>query len=215
MLSRKNPNSDAIKILCKNISAKCDSLESHWQQALANESFPKRADINRHLRFAESHDFEDLISNDFIEADNKALNFVSENLSNRKGDLYVSKERIDELSSLSSKFDLTRLVYICKELNLGYQTGQVYALPLLVRCILDHIPPIFECKSFKEVANNYPSGTKSFRESVKHLEESSRKIGDSFLHTQIRQSESLPNSVQVDFRQSLDVVLSEIVRILR
>lgn len=176
---------------------------------------PKNSDILRHLRFSESVDFQGLLSDDFFEAENKALTYIYGNLQKPRGGPYVSEERIQELSLLSkARFDLSRLIYICKELNLGYQAGQIYALPLLVRRILDHIPPIFGCKSFKEVTNNCP-GTKSFRASAAQLEESSRKIGDSFLHTQIRKSESLPNAVQVDFRQSLDVVLSEIVRILR
>jgi hypothetical protein len=76
---------------------------------------------------------------------------------------------------------------------------------------LDHVPPIFGCKSFAEVSNNY-SGGKSFKESMKRLEDSSRKIADSYLHTQIRKSESLPNPTQVDFSNDLDVLLAEIAR---
>lgn len=215
-LSQEKSNRDAVKKnLCKDCRDKVDVLLSHWKTAFPDDEFPKRGDIYRHLRFAEPHDFENLIFDDFIEADNNALKFITQTTSIKKNDFYVSEERINELSLISGKFDLSRLIYICKELNIGYQSGQIYALPLLVRCILDHIPPIFGCKNFKEVANNYPERTKSFRDSAKHLEESSRKIGDSFLHTQIRQSESLPNSIQVDFRQSLDVVLGEVVRILR
>jgi len=214
LLSQDNSSRDALKILCENISNYYSRLFIHWGEVFSNETFPKSEDIFRHLRFAQHHDFKNLIFDDFLEADNKALKLISENSSTRKSGLYVSEERINELALISSKFDLTRLIDICKELNLGYQAGQLYALPLLVRCILDHIPPIFGHKSFKEVVNNYSAATKSFRDVAKHLEESSRKIGDSFLHTQIRQSESRPNSVQVDFRQSLDVILSEIVRVL-
>jgi len=85
---------------------------------------------------------------------------------------------------------------------------------MLVRGILDHVPPIFGHSSFSEVVNNY-AGSKSFRESAKHLQESCRKIGDAYLHTQIRRTESHPTITQVDFRQSLDVLLAEAVRLLR
>jgi hypothetical protein len=42
-----------------------------------------------------------------------------------------------------------------------------------------------------------------------------RKIADGFLHQPIRKAESLPTSTQVDFRQPLDQLLGEIVRISR
>jgi hypothetical protein len=84
----------------------------------------------------------------------------------------------------------------------------------LTRALLDHVPPIFLCAKFSEVANNY-AGSKSFKESMKHLENSSRKIADQYLHTQIRQKESLPNITQVSFSNDIDVLLSEICRILK
>ena len=48
-----------------------------------------------------------------------------------------------------------------------------------------------------------------------HLDSSSRKIADAFLHTQIRSKEVLPNSTQIDFSNDLDVLLSEIYRTLK
>jgi hypothetical protein len=83
---------------------------------------------------------------------------------------------------------------------------------MLVRAIIDHVPPMLGHDTFKEVANNY-NGTKSFGDSVKHLDESMRKISDSILHTKIRKKEILPTFVQVDFSADLDVLLGEIVRV--
>jgi len=48
-----------------------------------------------------------------------------------------------------------------------------------------------------------------------HLDKSSRKIADAFLHTHIRNKEVLPNKTQVNFSRDLDVLLGEIVRILK
>jgi hypothetical protein len=67
--------------------------------------------------------------------------------------------------------------------------------------------------AFAEVANNY-SGSRSFKESMQHLDLSARKIGDAHLHTQIRTKEILPTATQVNFANDLDVLLAEIVRIL-
>jgi hypothetical protein len=129
--------------------------------------------------------------------------------------LYISKGRINQLQKISNpRFDLQRLIQLCNELNICHQNDCYLAIAMLVRTILDHVPPIFGVSLFSEVANNYSSGAKSFRESMKHLAESARKIGDAHLHTQIRKKEVLPTNKQVDFMADLDVLLGEIVRVL-
>ena len=69
-------------------------------------------------------------------------------------------------------------------------------------------------KTFPEVANNYQC-EKSFRGSMQHLDKSLRNIADAHLHIQIRSSEVLPTGPQVDFRADLDVLLGEVVRVLK
>lgn len=103
---------------------------------------------------------------------------------------------------------------MCEELNLCYSMECYFAVAMLVRSILDHVPPIFASKNFSEVANNY-AGAKSFKQSMEHLENSSRKIVDHHLHGQIRKSETLPNKTQVNFASELDFLLAEIIRILQ
>ena len=80
------------------------------------------------------------------------------------------------------------------------------------KLLIDHIPPIFGCGNFSEVSNNY-RGSKSFKQSMKHLQNSARSIGDAHLHTQIRNKETLPTLAQVNFHNDIDVLLSEIVRL--
>lgn len=128
---------------------------------------------------------------------------------------YIDRSRLQELKDISSKhFDLSRLIKISEELNVCYKNHCDISVIMLTRALLDHVPPIFSCKVFSEVTNNY-AGAKSFKESMKHLENSCRKIADQHLHTQIRQKESLPNRTQVDFSNDIDVLLSEIVRVLK
>ncbi len=128
---------------------------------------------------------------------------------------YVNLERIKELESISKdKFDLKKLIEFCKELNKCYSLEAILAIPLLVRSILDHVPPIFDKETFSKVANNYKF-TKSIRELILNLDNSSRKIADSILHTRISKKEVLPNKTQIDFKNNLDVLLQEIVRILK
>lgn len=128
---------------------------------------------------------------------------------------YVDLSRIKELKLIKDKnYDVTKLIKYCEELNLVYVNGCYLSVAMLVRAIMDHVPPIFGFKTFNEVVNNYKS-PKSFKDSMCHLEGSCRKIADSFLHTQIREKEVLPNSTQVNFSNDLDVLLSEIYRILK
>jgi len=129
---------------------------------------------------------------------------------------FVDPTRLAELRVIQSPdFDLSKLIRYCDELNFNYDEGCFLAVSMLGRAILDHVPPIFGSKSFSEVANNYSSGSKSFKQSMEHLENSLRKIADAYLHVQIRKSEVLPNRTQVNFSSDLDVLLAEIVRLLK
>lgn len=87
------------------------------------------------------------------------------------------------------------------------------AVASLTRALIDHVPPVFGVGSFAEVANNYSGGSKSFKDLMGYLNNSARKIGDAHLHTQLRSKENLPTKTQVNFSNSLDMLLSEIIRI--
>jgi len=84
---------------------------------------------------------------------------------------------------------------------------------MLTRALVDHVPPLFGVRTFSEVANNYIGGSKSFKDTMHHLDTAAKKIADGFLHTQIRKSETLPTAQQVGFGPALDLLLAEIVRI--
>lgn len=128
---------------------------------------------------------------------------------------YVDLSRLSELRAITSKaWDVRRLIRLVEELNISYANDCHMAVAMLVRAIADHIPPVFSCKTFNEVANNY-SGAKSFRGSMQHLNLSLRNVANAHLHVQIRPTEVLPTGAQVDFRSDLDVLLGEIVRVLK
>lgn len=126
---------------------------------------------------------------------------------------YVDPTRIDELRDLpKGAWDLTRLVRMLEELNDAYERGNFQTVPMLVRAIKDHIPPIFGEANFAGV---FSSSAKSTKGNLEHLENSLKHIADGHLHMQIRSSEVLPADSQVNFRSDLDVLLSEIVRRLK
>jgi hypothetical protein len=126
---------------------------------------------------------------------------------------YIHPERIRELREVTSdKYDLCKLLRLCEELNTAYLNNSVFSIIMLTRALIDHVPPIFDCRTFNEVVNNY-QGTRSFKESMEKLNSSSRKIADQHLHMPIRKSESIPTMNQADFSNDIDVLLAEIYRI--
>lgn len=125
--------------------------------------------------------------------------------------VYVDQDRIDELMNLKSNdFDMKRLIQICNELNIANTNDMYLTTLMLVRSLLDHIPPIFGKASFKEVASQH--GQQSFKELMSSLNVNLRKLADSCLHGHIRKKENLPNATQINFTQPLDALLAEIVR---
>jgi len=128
----------------------------------------------------------------------------------------IADERLGELRKLTStEFDFQKLIRLCEELNSAYNDGLFFATAMVTRGVVDHVPPLFGKSSFAEVANNYSGGGKSFKETMLHLENAARKIGDGHLHMPIRKSETLPTAQQVCFASELDVLLSELSEIVR
>jgi hypothetical protein len=124
---------------------------------------------------------------------------------------FVNSDRIEELRSISNpNFDFSKLIAYCEEVNVCYQNECYLAVAMLIRAIIDHIPPIFKAIDFQNVYGK--NGTRSFKEHMIHLDKSLRKIADSYLHSHIRNKESLPNQTQVNFSPDIDVLLAEICR---
>ncbi|MBJ2173060.1 hypothetical protein JBL43_02345 [Aureibaculum sp. A20] len=150
------------------------------------------------------------VTDDFITNDYGYLKDVKLGTSVKEN--YVDPERIDELNGIDDDdFDFTKLVAFLTELNIAYSHGLFLSIPPLVRAIIDHIPPVFNKANFADVCGSH--GTHSFKESMKNLNSSSRKIADAFLHSHIRKQENLPNRTQINFSNDLDVLLQEIVRV--
>jgi len=131
-----------------------------------------------------------------------------------EADNYVAEDRIGQLRSLpKDKFDTTKLVELCEELNQNYKWKNYFAVGALLRTILHHVPPVFGMKEFKHVASDYSWG-KSHKNRIMKLSESAKDIADNILHEHIRKLEVLPKKPRVDFKAELDILLAEIVTIL-
>lgn len=122
---------------------------------------------------------------------------------------YVDASTIATLSAHKHPdFDFSRLVQMCRELNEANEHEALITVVILVRAIIDHVPPIFGETTFGAVANKMP---KSIKASLLHLENSSRNIADSRLHQHIRRRETIPAPSEANFSQDLSVLLSEVI----
>jgi hypothetical protein len=129
---------------------------------------------------------------------------------------YVDPDRIQVLRDMPAvRWDFTRLIELCREINVASANQCHMSTAMLLRAILDHIPPVFGLKTFAEVASNYggPKENRSFKSNMKRLEDSLRNIADMHLHSKIRQREDVPTATQVDFAADLDVLLGEVIRV--
>lgn len=123
---------------------------------------------------------------------------------------YVNSSRISELKLLKGKYDMQKLIRLCEELNISYRNKCYFTVPMIVRSIIDHIPPIFGHKYFKEMVNAYsPNSIKKILLTL----DSNKNIADSFLHQIIRAKEVLPTEQQINFKVAVDTLLSEIIRV--
>lgn len=129
--------------------------------------------------------------------------------------IYVDPSRVAELKVLrSDQWDFSRLIELCRELNVAAANECHMSTSFLLRSILNHVAPIFGFDSFARVASEYPFA-KSVKTGIQRLQSQGRDGADFHLHQQIRKHESLPAAAQVAFSQELDVLLSEVVRVAR
>lgn len=126
---------------------------------------------------------------------------------------YVDKNTLLRLNKIESKnFDLSRLISFCNELDDNYSLENYHSCAMLLRAILDHIPPVFNKKSFEDVCAQH--GGKSFKDIIRPLNETAKKIGDDYLHTQINKKVLAVTKTQVSFQANLDTLLNEVAAIL-
>lgn len=128
---------------------------------------------------------------------------------------YVDPSRIAALhASRGGRFDFTRLVELCRELNVAAANECHMSTGFLLRSIMNHVAPVFGFDSFARVVSEYPFA-KSIKPAMQRLQGQGRDGADFHLHQAIRKHETLPTAAQVAFSQELDVLLGEVIRVAR
>jgi hypothetical protein len=126
----------------------------------------------------------------------------------------VAPSLVDELGKVkNASFDVTKLMGYCKEINSSFAHGNVVACLLLMRTVLNHVPPVFGHRNFSEVTAN---AGKSLKENLEHLEGGLRKLADLYAHQPIRKNEQYPTKSQVEpFRAQFELLLHEVLNKLQ
>ena len=79
----------------------------------------------------------------------------------------------------SPEFSPSLIVTMCNEINSSFRNGNLVATILLMRAVLNYVPPVFGRDTFPQVVAN--SG-RSLRDSFDHLENGLRKVADFHTH---------------------------------
>jgi len=186
---------------------------SYFQEIAEREGY--KGFINRHKTLSPeqlSEEGEDVTST-FI--DDEPFGYKSESKIDEvisSADFYINHNRIKELENIKSKeFDLTKLIKICQELNDNWIDENYFTVGLLLRTIINHVPPIFgKYSKMSEVISNMQG--KSLKNHFERLNNSLRTTADFYTHDVIRHKENLPTPQQVDFKSETDFLLDAIIK---
>ncbi len=126
---------------------------------------------------------------------------------------YIDLSIIQRLqNSQNRNFDTSKVVQFCKEINSNYSMNNIISVALLIRALINYIPPLFGQDTFIQVVS---SSKKSLKELFLPLENNLRDIADLHTHIPIRHKESLPTKLQVEpFKANLEILLFEILCII-
>jgi hypothetical protein len=128
---------------------------------------------------------------------------------------YVDGALLEEFQELdsASRWSLDKLVGLARELNGNYAAEHTYACHMLLRAILDHIPPAFGHTSFAQVVANHAWGTTDAKYAKKLTDY--RNSSDDVLHRQIRTSPSRIGMDDLPPRPCINALLQELLTVLQ
>ncbi len=144
---------------------------------------------------------------DYLRDVSKNPNYQQEAVANAA---FLNTDVLLKLKSVkSSQFDTTKLIKFCEELNDAYSRANYFTCTLLIRAVMNHIPPIFGYQNFLQVVAN--SG-KSIKKIFSLLEDQARPIADLHTHILIRSKEQLPTKHQIEpYKASFEILIQEII----
>lgn len=144
---------------------------------------------------------------DYLESANANDNYQD---SVNQNAAFLNIEVLDELKKIqNTKYDTKKLKKICDELNDSYSRANYLSCALLIRAVMNHIPPIFNVETFSQIVAN--SG-RSVKAVLSHLESQARPIADLHTHLLIRAKEQVPTKHQIEpYKPSFEILIQEII----
>jgi hypothetical protein len=134
------------------------------------------------------------------------------------GSVYVPQEVISDLEKMNIeniKWDFSKVIQICIELNSGWQNKSYLSVIFLVRSLMDHVPPLWIQDpepgkiNFDAVCGQV--GGSSFKSAMQNLRKQHKHIADRLLHEHIARRVSLPPPELADSRKEVIQLLQKIV----
>jgi hypothetical protein len=111
----------------------------------------------------------------------------------------------------STRFDTQFLARLCQEINSCWSHGNVIATALLMRSVLNYVPPIFGHTTFAQVT---AQAGRSLKESFDHLENGLRKVADFQTHRIGGPLTPYPSVAQVEpFKPQFELLMHEILKV--
>lgn len=122
----------------------------------------------------------------------------------------VDSSLIDRLAQTSSTaVDIDSLVRLCKEINSSFAHGNIVATALVMRAVLNYVPPAFGQGTFEQVVAHIG---RSLKDSFGHLENGLRKIADFHTHRRIGGGDFYPSVAQVEpYKPQFELLLQQVV----
>jgi hypothetical protein len=114
--------------------------------------------------------------------------------------------------SNGSRLNVVHLVRVLREINSSLAHGNVVATALLMRAVLNHVPPVWGHQNFDRVV---ASVGRSLKDSYMHLEDGLRKIADFHTHKRIDETDTYPSRAQVEpFKPQFELLLQNVLAAL-
>ncbi len=123
---------------------------------------------------------------------------------------FVAPELIAALRAATpTQFDFKKLIAFCEELNDAYRREAYLSTALLIRAVMNHVPPVFGQTTFAAVV---AQAGRSIKPMLERLESEARPIADLHTHILMRARETLPTKNQVEpFKGAFELLLHEVL----
>lgn len=123
---------------------------------------------------------------------------------------FLDQETLARLKAVeSTSLDCSRLIAMCEELNDAYARANYISATLLIRAIMNHVPPVFQAQTFAQVVAN---AGRSVKHILGRLEQEARPVADLHTHILMRASEGIPSKNQLEpYKAPFEVLIHEVI----